>query len=377
MAGFRLTTKVQVSGWRFLLRRVEHAIVRRDTRMFDDPLQFYSRAVRPESPSQSWSASARGSCVLQTARKAGRRHPSRRPHHQPALCRDARHRSAAPGLQPDLGPTGPRQRGHPDGGEVRRAEPDAEGSAHRHSRRSVRHPGGPVCAQSMWTLCDTVTKPESVAPTVDTSVIVLPLITDGSVGPSGPIRACWCPYQNADWLVTDDRQARDRPVRPGRDVGGGNPGDREGDADLGGVVQRAAERGAVAAAAGSRRRRAEYRWPTGESGDRLGVPDGDRLRRAEVRRAARRSGEGQRHHGCGVAGHQLLRPDLAAVGGVQRRRQDRRAGLHLAAAGQGRWRSSCARTRRRCAGRGNGSRATSRRRPPCDRGRHLPISVGR
>jgi type VII secretion protein EccB len=45
MAGFRLTTKVQVSGWRFLLRRVEHAIVRRDTRMFDDPLQFYSRAV--------------------------------------------------------------------------------------------------------------------------------------------------------------------------------------------------------------------------------------------------------------------------------------------------------------------------------------------
>ena len=45
MAGYRLTTKVQVSGWRFLLRRVEHAIVRRDTRMFDDPLRFYSRAV--------------------------------------------------------------------------------------------------------------------------------------------------------------------------------------------------------------------------------------------------------------------------------------------------------------------------------------------
>ncbi|WP_264991275.1 type VII secretion protein EccB, partial [Mycobacterium kiyosense] len=43
--GLRLTTKVQVSGWRFLLRRVEHAIVRRDTRMFDDPLQFYSRSV--------------------------------------------------------------------------------------------------------------------------------------------------------------------------------------------------------------------------------------------------------------------------------------------------------------------------------------------
>ena len=43
--GLRLTTKVQVSGWRFLLRRLEHAIVRRDTRMFDDPLQFYSRSA--------------------------------------------------------------------------------------------------------------------------------------------------------------------------------------------------------------------------------------------------------------------------------------------------------------------------------------------
>src|ERR1700754_1052911 len=45
MASFRLTTKVQVSGWRFLLRRLEHAIVRRDTRMFDDPLSFYGRSA--------------------------------------------------------------------------------------------------------------------------------------------------------------------------------------------------------------------------------------------------------------------------------------------------------------------------------------------
>ena len=43
--GLRLTTKVQVSGWRFLLRRLEHALVRRDTRMFDDPLQFYGRSA--------------------------------------------------------------------------------------------------------------------------------------------------------------------------------------------------------------------------------------------------------------------------------------------------------------------------------------------
>lgn len=35
--GFRLTAKYQVPGWRFLYRRLQHALVRRDTRMIDDP----------------------------------------------------------------------------------------------------------------------------------------------------------------------------------------------------------------------------------------------------------------------------------------------------------------------------------------------------
>lgn len=35
--GFRLTAKYQISGWRFLYRRLQHALVRRDTRMIDDP----------------------------------------------------------------------------------------------------------------------------------------------------------------------------------------------------------------------------------------------------------------------------------------------------------------------------------------------------
>jgi type VII secretion protein EccB len=35
--GFRLTARYQVSGWRFLYRRLQHALVRRDTRMIDDP----------------------------------------------------------------------------------------------------------------------------------------------------------------------------------------------------------------------------------------------------------------------------------------------------------------------------------------------------
>ena len=43
-----------------------------------------------------------------------------------------------------------------------------------------------------------------------------------------------------------------------------------------------------------------------------------RGRRTTLRGAARRRGPGQRHHRGRAAGHQLLRPDLAAVGGGQR-----------------------------------------------------------
>ena len=74
MAKFRLTTKVQVSGWRFLLRRVEHAIVRRDTRMFDDPLQFYSRAVSAGIVIAVLVCLGVRPCWRQAARKARRRH---------------------------------------------------------------------------------------------------------------------------------------------------------------------------------------------------------------------------------------------------------------------------------------------------------------
>lgn len=40
--GFRLTSKYQVSGWRFLHRRLQHALVRRDTRMLDEVQQAQS-----------------------------------------------------------------------------------------------------------------------------------------------------------------------------------------------------------------------------------------------------------------------------------------------------------------------------------------------
>lgn len=45
MARFRVVTKYQVSGWRFLFRRIEHALVRRDASMIDDPQRGRSTAL--------------------------------------------------------------------------------------------------------------------------------------------------------------------------------------------------------------------------------------------------------------------------------------------------------------------------------------------
>lgn len=45
MARFRVVTKHQVSGWRFLLHRIEHALVRRDASMIDDPQRGRSTAL--------------------------------------------------------------------------------------------------------------------------------------------------------------------------------------------------------------------------------------------------------------------------------------------------------------------------------------------
>src|SRR4051794_23483416 len=41
----RQSTKLQVSGYRFLLRRLEHALVRGDVRMLDDPVRAQSLSL--------------------------------------------------------------------------------------------------------------------------------------------------------------------------------------------------------------------------------------------------------------------------------------------------------------------------------------------
>ena len=85
--------------------------------------------------------------------------------------------------------------------------------------------------------------------------IVLPLITDALGGPDDarPGR-CWCPTRTrTGWSPTTGRHAIDLSDRAVTSAVG-IPVTAKATPDLGGAVQRAAQRGAVAAARGSRRR---------------------------------------------------------------------------------------------------------------------------
>ncbi|HEX2284930.1 MAG TPA: type VII secretion protein EccB [Mycobacterium sp.] len=203
MASFRLTTKVQVSGWRFLLRRVEHAIVRRDTRMFDDPLQFYSRAVFAGVIIAV--LLCLGAALLAYFKPLGKRGSD-------TLLVDRSTNQlyvVIPGtgqLRPVYNLTSARlvlgNAGTP-------VTVKSEELNRMPKGQPIGIPGAPYAtpvggANSMWTLCDTVTKPESVAPAVETSVIVRPLVTDASVGPMRPDEGALVSYEGNNWLVTED-----------------------------------------------------------------------------------------------------------------------------------------------------------------------------
>ena len=202
MAGFRLTTKVQVSGWRFLLRRVEHAIVRRDTRMFDDPLQFYSRAVTAGLVIAVLVCV--GALLLAYFKPLGKRGDD-------TLLVD-RATNQLYLVLPDSGQLRPvynltSARLILGNGKtpttVKSEELDKMPKG-----QPVGIPGAPYAtpvsasSDSQWSLCDTVIKPDSVAPQVESSVLITPLAVDASVGGMRPEQGMLVSFQNQNWLVT-------------------------------------------------------------------------------------------------------------------------------------------------------------------------------
>lgn len=203
MTGFRLTTKVQVSGWRFLLRRVEHAIVRRDTRMFDDPLQFYSRAVTAGIVIAV--LVCLGAALLAYFKPLGKRGGD-------SLLVD-RSTNQLFVVLPDSGQLRPvynltsarlilGSNGQPAA--VKSEELDGMPKG-----QPLGIPGAPYAtpmatpAASQWSVCDTVIRPESVAPTIDTAVLIAPLTLDSSVGAMDPHQGMLISHEEQDWLVTD------------------------------------------------------------------------------------------------------------------------------------------------------------------------------
>lgn len=202
MAGFRLTTKVQVSGWRFLLRRVEHAIVRRDTRMFDDPLQFYSRAVTAGIVIAV--LICLGAALLAYFKPLGKRGGD-------SLLVD-RATNQLYVVLPDSGQLRPVYNLTSArlilGSAATPAAVKSEELDRMPKGQTLGIPGAPYATpvsstpESQWSLCDTVVKPESVAPQVDSAVLITPLALDSSVGPMRPDQGMLVSYEQQDWLVT-------------------------------------------------------------------------------------------------------------------------------------------------------------------------------
>lgn len=197
--GFRLTTKVQVSGWRFLLRRLEHALVRRDTRMFDDPLQFYGRSAmagvviaalitvgagalalfKPQGKLGGGDLFADGTSYQVYLNLSGRLHPV-------FNLTSARLVLGSP-ADPSVVKSSELQK-------LPKGQP-------------IGIPGAPYSTpvsgnSSNWALCDTVIKPDRSNPTVQESILSLPLALDSSVDPLSGDEALLATYGGQEFLLT-------------------------------------------------------------------------------------------------------------------------------------------------------------------------------
>lgn len=194
--GLRLTTKVQVSGWRFLLRRLEHAIVRRDTWMFDDPLQFYSRSA--------WLGIIIAVLTLVGAALLAYIKPQGKLDNTDILidhATDQLYVLVSGQLHPVYNLTSARLvLGKP-------AIPTVVKSSELRRLplgQTIGIPGAPYATpvsgdtSLAWTLCDTV----AGSPVVQTEILAMPLQTDSSIDPLQPNEALLASYQERNWIVT-------------------------------------------------------------------------------------------------------------------------------------------------------------------------------
>ncbi|QUR66516.1 type VII secretion protein EccB [Mycobacterium spongiae] len=205
MAGTRLTTKVQVSGWRFLLRRLEHAIVLRDTRMFDDPLQFYSRSFTLGAVVAILIMAGAG--LLAYFKPLGKLSGDRLLTEGSLLSDDATHQLyviLSGRLYPVYNLTSARLvLGKP-------ANPATVKSSELGKRpigQTIGIPGAPYATpvsaanSSIWTLCDTVARAEAASPVVRTALLAVPLQFDPSVDPLKADEAVLVSYKSRTWIV--------------------------------------------------------------------------------------------------------------------------------------------------------------------------------
>ncbi|WP_204080331.1 type VII secretion protein EccB [Mycobacterium riyadhense] len=198
--GLRLTTKVQVSGWRFLLRRLEHAIVRRDTRMFDDPLQFYSRSVGLGIVIAVLILVGAG--LLAYFKPQGKLGGT-------SLLTDRATNQLYVILSGQLHPvynlTSARlvlgNPGNP-------ATVKSSELAKLPLGQTIGIPGAPYATpvsgdtKSTWTLCDTVSRADTASPALQTAVLGMPLQVDPSIDPLQANEAVLAFYQGQTWIVT-------------------------------------------------------------------------------------------------------------------------------------------------------------------------------
>ncbi|TSE02110.1 type VII secretion protein EccB [Skermania sp. ID1734] len=202
--GSEPTTRSQVSGYRFLARRMEHALVRRDVRMLHDPIRAQSRAL---AVGAVLSVLAVGACavlaVLRPAAKIG--------DHKIVVGQDSGAMFVVLGdtVHPVLNLASARLAANDPANPVLVKESELG----THARGAlVGIPGAPSAlpfdrsgASGAWTVCDALDVNGGAS---TTSVIIGATELGDHAGPLGQRQALLVQTRDATYLVYDGKRAR-------------------------------------------------------------------------------------------------------------------------------------------------------------------------